>query len=526
MIKSNKINVILLSIALLASSLGFTANAASAPTLGDQSATVTGSHNASLSIFVNPNGGSTVLHFQYWTGSNFKERLYMGVTGTSSVRIEVGLINLLEGSNYSYKVVAENSYGTVTGSTGTFTTMGGQSSAGSTSSTSNNNSSNNNSNNTSNSSTYNNSGTAGLPSVTTNGPVSVSASSAVINGSVNSNGNATNFWFELGTTTSLGQTTTTQYVGNDYSWQLVTGNLSNLQNNTTYYYRVAAQNNYGINRGEIRSFITGQTSGTGTGTGQSSNGQVLGAVSGSGTGSSSSSSKTSSGTSGTSTATKSGSTTKTAAGSRPSFISLEYSLDANGALVSVASNLKPKPGEEFSYTIISKNDTQYSFNEATLKVILPTEVDYINSNADPLRISGTMIEFDLGTIAPMSQTATVITVKVKETAKPGTSMIFTSVLGYKDRTGTQLATTSYLTVKVGQDGSGISLSAFSLGSLVSSTGVLVLIALVFLSLMALLTYKLLKMRNGKSKNKKSEEDIFTEVPPTFEPVSDESFPRR
>lgn len=530
MTKFNKINVFLLTLALITSSFGFQANAASAPTLGDQSANVTGTHNAVLSVFVNPNGSTTELHFKYWTGSNFKERLYLGVTGTSSVRIEVGLINLLEGSEYSYQIVAVNSYGTTTGSIGSFNTSGSSTSSGSTSSNSNNNSSGTGSNTSTSQS---------APLVSTNGPTTISANSATISGTVNPNGNSTSFWFEFGTTQSLGQTTNTQIVGSGNTQISVTGTLTNLENNKTYYYRVVAQNSYGRNSGLIWYFNTG-TNQTGS-TGQSgTNGQVLGAVSGSGTntGTVSGNNSVSSGTTGTtSTTSKTGTsstpktTTKTATNTnpRPSFISMEYSLDSNGALVLVVNNLKPKPGEEFSYTIITKNDNQTSFNETNLKVLLPVEVEYVGSNFDPLRMSGTVLEFDLGTVPPLSQTAIVITVRVKDTVKPGTNMIFTSVLGYKDKTGTQLATTSYMTVKVGSGGSGISLSAFSLGSLATSTGALVLFAVGLLVLMVLLTYKFVKIRNGKNgKNKKSEEDIFSKggIPSTFEPISDGSFPRR
>ena len=90
------------------------AHAQGAPSLSGESANVAGSRNATLSVFVNSNGGTTELHFKYWTGSIFKEKIYFGVSGTS--RVEVGLINLLEGTTYSYQVFARNSYGSTTGS--------------------------------------------------------------------------------------------------------------------------------------------------------------------------------------------------------------------------------------------------------------------------------------------------------------------------------------------------------------------------------------------------------------------------
>ncbi len=539
MVKLNKINVILMTLALIASSFGFPANAASAPGLGDQVIDVTGAHNIRIYVNVNPNGSSTDINFKYRTESgSFRTSTYGNVTSPMTTQ-NWGIVALLEGTTYVYQIEAHNSFGTTIGQSGTFTTPGGSTSTGGTTTTTSNNNNNNTSGNT------NNTGSSqGAPLVNTNGPTNLSTNSATISGNVNPNGNSTSFWFGFGTTQTLGLVTTSQIIGSGNTSTPVTGNLT-LESNRIYYYRVFARNSYGTSSGELWYLNTGTgqagiVSGQGGTTTNQTGGQVLGAVSGSGTGTSTGSgtsstgTKTTSGTTSSKTGTTTSATTKTTkpavnTNPRPSFISMEYSLDSNGALVLVANNLKPKPGEEFSYTIITKNDNQTSFNETNLKVLLPTEVEYMGSNIEPLRISGTVIEYDLGTVQPMSQNATVITVRVKDTVKPGTSMIFTSVLGYKDSKGVQLATTSYMTVKVGQGGSGgISLSAFSLGSLASSTTVLVLVSLGLLILMALLTYKFVKVRNGKNgKDKKPEEkDIFNTIPSTFEPISDGSFPRR
>lgn len=511
-------------LALLALSLGSSAHAQSAPSLSGETVSVTGPHNIRIYVTVNPNGSPTDVSFRYKTGSTtLPDSTYGNITSPTTTQ-NWGLVNLLEGTTYSYQIIARNGYGTVIGSSGTFTTPGNTSSGGSTTTYNSGSTSNNNSN-----TSYNSSNSQGVPSVFTNGPVSVSTNSAVINGTVNPNGNPTNFWFEFGTDQSLGQNTTTQSVGSGTAGELVTGNLSNLTNNRTYYYRVVAQNSYGRSVGDIRSFTTGTSQTNGTGTGQSGSGQVLGAVSGSGTGNTTGTgtstgtgttagngSSTSSGTSKTTSTTRTSIPPKNL---RPSFISLEYSLDNNGALVLVADNLKPRPGEEFSYTVVYNNNTDYAFNEAELKVLLPSEVDFVSASIEPVRISGAVVEFKLGTIAPFTQNATVVTVKVKETVKPGTNLIFTTVLGYKDRSGTQLATTSYMTVKVGQLESGSSFSALSIGSIASSTGALVLVAVGLLVLMSLLTYRFVKIRNGKTK-KPEEKDPFGKgvVPPTFEPI--------
>src|SRR3989344_864640 len=473
------------------------ANAQSAPSISGEAANVTGSHNATLSVFVNTNGSITSLEFKYWTGTVFKSKYYFGVSGSS--RIEVGLINLFEGTTYSYQVFAKNSFGSVTGNTNTFITYGsnGSGNFGDT----------NNTNSTSGSGNSN-STSQGFPIVATNGPVSVSTTSAVINGTINPNGSLTNFWFEFGTAQSLGQMTTTQSIGNSNSGLLVTGNLSGLENGRTYYYRVTAQNAYGINRGEIRNFITGSGQNSSS-TSSGSGGQVLGAVSGTGNGSGS---QTSAGTTKTNTAKTTSSLGSTQTNSRPSFISLEYSLADNGALVVVADDIKPKPGEEFSHTVVYKNDGTASFNESTLKVIVPVEAEYISASVEPIRISGNVVEFNLGHISPGSKGSIIIVSKVKGTTKSGANMIFTSVLGYKDRLGTQLATTSYLTIMVGDLDSS---SSASLLGFLSGSATIWLVVLGLIVMISLAVYKLISIRkNGKS----DEEDIFglSNIPPTFE----------
>lgn len=539
MTKILKIYAVIFIVAFSAVLFVASASAQTAPDLRDMSANVTGPHNAVLSIFVDPNGSPTTLHFKYWTGSTFQERLYLGASGNSFIKIDVGLINLIEGSAYSYQVTAENGGGSTSSSTGTFNTPGGGSSSSGSSSGSYSGSSGTSGNSSGSGNSY--SGTSSntsAPLVTTNGPASVSTNSATINGSINPNGSNTNFWFEFGTSQSLGQKTTVQSVGSGYSWQLVTGNLSNLEKGRTYYYRVFAQNNYGLVSGDIMSFTTSGSSTSGT-----SGGQVLGTVSGSGNGTNTTSgtntgtntnstSGTSKPTSGQSSPVLTGSDVRsqtTSKNSRPSFISLEYSLEGSSPLVLVADNLKPNPGEEFNYTVVYKNNSQSSFNEANLKVIIPSDADYVGASIEPSNISGTTVEFNLGDVLPSSTQEVVIIVKLKETVKPGNTVIFTSVLGYKDRIGTQLATTSYLTVKAGSSNSdsGLPLSAFSLGSLVSSTSLLILFALGLVVLMGILVYRFLKIRNDK-KNKNEEEDIFGKggIPSTFEPVSDGSFPRR
>lgn len=503
--------------AFLALSFGFNADAQTAPSVTTGEAVFIGARNAYLNAAINPNGSYTQVWFQIDTVQPpFGVRGYQGAgSGTSNINIQAGVINLKLDITYYYRAVAQNAGGLTYGETKTFKIASPDGSySGSTNYNSNSTSTSTSTNNTSTNTSSSNTSQQGLPGAATNGPASVSANSAVINGSVNPNNANTTFWFRFGATQALDQTTTVQSLGSGGSWQLVVGNLSGLESGKTYYYRVIAQNNFGLANGDILSFNTGNQFGQTNQTG----GQVLGAVSGNGNGSNTGTSTGSGSTSSVKpTSSKIVNNPRPKVNERPSFISLEYSIGPNGALVLVADDAKPKPGEEFNYTVVYKNDGQSSFNEAGLKVIIPAETEYLRASVEPIRISGDVVEFGLGNIVPGAQGAVVVTVKIKENVLSGANIIFTSVLGYKDRTGTQLATTSYMTTRTGQ-GPGTPLSA-SLGSLLGYSGTWWLVALALIVLLALLIIGFLRMRKKKTAESKKEDLLgFGGMPPTFQPV--------
>lgn len=516
-----KIRTILIFIilALVASVYGFGANAQTAPSITTGEAAFIAPRNVYLNVTVNPNGSYTNIWFQIDTiQPPTGVRGYQGAgSGTSAINLQAGVINLRLDTTYYYRAVGQNSAGLVYGEIRSFKTRPDGGAMSGTGTSGNNTYSSSTTSTTTNSNYYSYSGSSGsssgaslAPSVTTNGPVSVSANSAVINGSVNPNNTYTTYWFEFGLSQVFGQKTSVESAGAGNVWQLVTGNLSGLETGKIYYYRIVAQNSRGTSLGEVKSFTTGasQTSQTAVQVNQNSGGQVLGLATTSGNGSGIP----------TASRTVTPSRPQTQSNPRPSFISLEYSLADNGALVFVANDAKPKPGKEFTYTVVYKNDSQYSFNEANLKIIIPSEAEYLGADIEPNRISGSVVEFELDNIAPAGRGTVSVTVKIKETIKSGVSIIFTSVLGYKDRFGTQLATTSYMTVRAGEAGSSGESSPL-LGSLGNISGIFWLAIIGLIVLIGLLAFWLVKIRNGKSK-KGEEKDIFGMgvVPPTFQPV--------
>src|SRR3989344_4040573 len=90
---------------------------------------------------------------------------------------------------------------------------------------------------------------AGLPIAVTNSSVVPTDTTAVINGTVTPNGAFTNYWYEYGITSNLGNRTLNQMVGSGHVTISAPGYITGLTKNTTYYFRLVAENQYGKNIG-------------------------------------------------------------------------------------------------------------------------------------------------------------------------------------------------------------------------------------------------------------------------------------
>ena len=198
-----------------------------APIVNTMSATNVGQNSATLNGTVNPNGSNTTAWFEYGTTQSLGSTIgnqSIG-SGSSALNVNAFLSGLQQSTTYYFRVVAQNSFGMVTGSILSFTTgQGGQQGS--------------------------------APTAVTMAASGIGQSSATLNGTVNPNGSNTTAWFEYGTTPSLGQMTSNQSLGGGNSALNINSLLSSLQQNTTYYFRVVAQNSYGTTQGSTLSFTT------------------------------------------------------------------------------------------------------------------------------------------------------------------------------------------------------------------------------------------------------------------------------
>lgn len=188
---------------------------------------------ATLHGEVNPNNLATMYWFEYGTTSQLGQRT-ASQSITSAQTVSAIISGLSANTAYYYRVVAENNKGRSNGPVLQFTTatQGGD--------------------------------TTARPTVATTAATNITASSAQLHGQLTANGLATSYWFEYGTSQTLGLRTSVQAAGSSAQTLDVASGISGLSANTTYYYRIAAQNDKGRSYGSLMNFITNNGGNGGT----------------------------------------------------------------------------------------------------------------------------------------------------------------------------------------------------------------------------------------------------------------------
>ena len=97
---------------------------------------------------------------------------------------------------------------------------------------------------------------ASKPGARTGGAVSVTPSSATLNGRVDPNNAETTYFFQIGTTSLYGANTAVTPAGSGRKPTAVSAPAGGLAPATTYHYRLIAQNRFGITKGADRTFRT------------------------------------------------------------------------------------------------------------------------------------------------------------------------------------------------------------------------------------------------------------------------------
>ena len=179
--------------------------------------------NATLNGTVNPQGVPSTAWFQYGTTTSYGSvTLPVSLPGTNTTLTVSNLLSgLVSGTTYHFQLVVSNSAGTALGGDLSFTT--GQQ----------------------------------LPAVTTLAASSISASNAILNGTVNPQGALTTAWFQYGTSASYGSVTPSFSLPGTNTTLTVSNLLSGLVSGTTYHFQLVVSNSAGTALGGDFSFTSG-----------------------------------------------------------------------------------------------------------------------------------------------------------------------------------------------------------------------------------------------------------------------------
>ncbi len=262
----------------------------------------------------------------------------------------------------------------------------------------------------------------------------VSGTSARLNGIVTNSNFQTYGYFEYGTSTSLGSSTPSQFLGG--------GGTVNFYDtiptvpNANYFYRAVAQNGNIVSRGSINSFTTlsngqvSQTGGTSTGTGSSS-----------------------------STTTTNRSTTNIFNGGSGSY--KNGTASANGVLLTVSNGKEAVGfGDKIQYQLTYANQSQSTLKDVVLTIVLPQGFTATQATQGK-RVSINTVEVDIGTLTPGGQGSVYLEATVDQNAPRNETLVTTATLTYTLPNAVHDSTVAYVLNHV--SGSS-SLGGFALGA--------------------------------------------------------------
>ena len=177
---------------------------------------------ATLNGTVNPTNLATTYHLEYGTSTAYGTSTPSQSAGSdyASHAESVNVAGLAPNTTYHFRIVATNSVGTSVGADQIFTTS------------------------------------ANAPAVITGPASGVSATAAMVSGSVNPNGVPTSYHVDYGTSTAYGKSTATTGAGSGKSPLAVQVRLTGLSPGAIYHYRLVAVSAAGTTSGGDRTFGT------------------------------------------------------------------------------------------------------------------------------------------------------------------------------------------------------------------------------------------------------------------------------
>lgn len=206
-----------------------------APAVETRPATNVTQFSAVLRGDLNSNGAPTTYRFEYARigGAIFTTQVRSAGLGSGNVAVSEPIGGLEPNISYYFRLIGESIHGTTYGPILLFTTLSFPATPPPSPSPA-----------------------PEPPAVETQSATNIVETAATLRGSVNPRGSTASYWFEYGTTPSLGLVTARQTAGSGSQAIAASQSLSALTAGTSYYFRVAAENAQGITRGATLSFTT------------------------------------------------------------------------------------------------------------------------------------------------------------------------------------------------------------------------------------------------------------------------------
>lgn len=257
----------------------------------------------------------------------------------------------------------------------------------------------------------------------------ITSDSAVLYALINSGNVETMYWFEYGTTQSLGLRTDILSAGS-LNYHVMLGQpINGLTPNTLYYYRVVAQNSYGRSTGKILTFATNAApqavSNIAVNSYQTNGEDVFSSVA-------------------------QGVKVRDVNNSAPASIMGNQRAQECVLVASIALPQQAVAGDTLTYTLTYRNGCSYDLRDVAVKIIIPSGFTIESQSSGNITYTQDVygVQYIIGTVPQNTQENILIQGRVDSSLNKGDALAFHAMFSYTDEKGKTRINDTYLNVPI------------------------------------------------------------------------------